>query len=276
MKKILGIIFSAVLALWLLSACAGGTGNEPASGTTAEADQSWDKIVQAGKIVMGVDDQFPPMGFRESNGEVVGFDVDLAKAVAEELGVELEVKAIDWTSKEAELMAGNIDVIWNGYSVTDERKEKVAFTKPYLANRMVIVTKEGYGVASKEDLKNVQIGIQAMSSALDAVQADPIWPEIENNFMEFSVNTDAMLDLDAGNVKAVVLDEVVADYYIAKHPGDYVILEDNFGEEEYAVGLRKEDKAFMEKLQGAIDAAIADGKAASVSEEWFGVDKVLK
>lgn len=272
MKKLIGLLLSAMLVA-SLTAC-GNNGTAPTANNTA--DTSWDDIVAQGKIVMGVDDEFPPMGFRESNGEVVGFDVDFAKAVASELGVELEVMAIDWASKEAQLMAGNIDVIWNGYSITDERKEKVAFTKPYLANRMVIVTKEGYGVTKKDDLKNVKIGVQAMSSAIDAMKEDAIYSEIESNLQEFSVNTDAMLDLDNNNVKAVVMDEVVADYYIAKHPGNYVVLEDNFGSEEYGIGVRKEDKAFLEKLQTAIDTTIENGKAASVSETWFGTNKVLK
>nr|QGT51296.1 amino acid ABC transporter substrate-binding protein [uncultured Firmicutes bacterium] len=272
MKKLIGLLLSAMLIV-SLAAC-GNNGTTPTA--NSGEDTSWDDIVAQGKIVMGVDDEFPPMGYRESNDEIVGFDIDFAKAVASELGVELEVMAIDWSSKEAQLMAGNVDVIWNGYSITDDRKEKVAFTRPYLANRMVIVSKEGYGVNTKEDLKNVKIGVQAMSSAIDAMAEDDIYEEIKGNLMEFSVNTDAMLDLDAGNVKAVVLDEVVADYYISKHPGNYVVLEDNFGAEEYGIGVRKEDKAFLEKLQAAIDTTIENGKAASVSETWFGTDKVLK
>lgn len=273
MKKV--VILLCIFALVFAMAACGNTNTTNNDGE-AVADTSWTDIQEKGKVVIGVDDQFPPMGFLDENGDLVGFDIDLAKAVCEELGVEAEFKAINWSAKEAELQSGSIDLIWNGYTITDERKEKVAFTKPYLKNSQVIITKDGYGVASKEDLTSVDVGIQAESSAIDAVNADPLGADITPNLREYETNQMAMMDLDAGNVKAVVMDEVVANYYISKSDQQYTILTEDFGSEEYGVGMRLEDKEFQQKVSEALDQAIADGKAAAVSETWFGSDKVLK
>ena len=278
LKRIFAGIMSAAIALSFFG-CASTTetaDTQGESGTSHQAeDTSWTDVQEAGKIVIGVDDQFPPMGFRDDSGEIVGFDIDLANAVCEKLGVQAEIKPIDWSAKEAELAAGSIDLIWNGYTVTDERREKVLFTDPYLANSQIIVTKEGYGVESKNDLTGVEVGVQAQSSALDAINADELGAEISANLREYDTNVTAMLDLDAGNVKAVVMDEVVANYYISQHPGSYVILDENFGSEEYAVGIRLGSEALKDRISTAINELKADGTAAEISTKWFGEDKLL-
>ena len=278
LKRLFAGIMSAAIALaWVAGAAAAeaaATHGESGSRQGGEG-ASWTDVQEAGKIVIGVDDQFPPMGFRDDSGEIVGFDIDLANAVCEKLGVQAEIKPIDWSAKEAELAAGSIDLIWNGYTVTDERREKVLFTDPYLANSQIIVTKEGYGVESKNDLTGVEVGVQAQSSALDAINADELGAEISANLREYDTNVTAMLDLDAGNVKAVVMDEVVANYYISQHPGSYVILDENFGSEEYAVGIRLGSEALKDRISTAINELKADGTAAEISTKWFGEDKLL-
>lgn len=284
MKKLIALICASALAL-SLGACGTPAANDTkgqdtssaANTQTEAADTSWTDIEKAGKIVIGVDDQFPPMGFLDESGELVGFDIDLAKAVCENLGLEAEFKAINWDSKEAELQSKNIDLIWNGYSITDERQQKVLFSKPYLANHQVIITKEGNNIAVKDDLKSAKIGVQAGSSALDAIQGDPIYSEIEGNLNEYDTNVMAMLDLDAGNVQAIVMDEVVANYYISKKAeGGYIILDDNFGSEEFGVGMRMDAEEFQKKLQASMDEVMSNDKGLAVSTQWFGQDKFLK
>ena len=108
------------------------------------------------------------MGFRDENNEIVGFDIDLAKATGEEMGKEVVFQPIDWSSKESELSSGRIDLIWNGYTITEERAKKVLLTKPYLANNQVIVTLKDSDIEKLDDLKGKEIGIQAQSSAVDA------------------------------------------------------------------------------------------------------------
>lgn len=278
MKK-LAVVLCSLALVFSLASCstANNTAGSDDQNKTA-ADTSWSDIEAKGDIVIGIDDQFPPMGFTDENGEITGFDIDFAKAVAEELGVGAVIKPIDWSAKEAELQAGNIDLIWNGYTITDERKEKVAFSDPYLANHQIIITKYGYPVQTKDDLKDAKIGVQAESSAVDAVKADPIYSELSNELMEYATNVLALLDLDAANIDAVVMDEVVADYYITQHPDkDYMILSDgDFGAEEYGVGMRKDDKALQAKLNEAMNAVKNNEKGQEITNKWFGTDKFIK
>lgn len=226
-------------------------------------------------LVIGIDDAFPPMGFRDENNEIVGFDIDLAKAVSKKMGVEFVFQPIDWSTKEAELESGRIDLIWNGYTITPEREKKVLFTEPYLANAQVITTLIDSDITSLEDLQGKNIGIQAQSSALDAFNAHPIHKEV-GSVTEFKDNVLALTDLKAGRVDAVVIDEVVIKYLMAQEEGTYKILDEALAPEKYGVGVKKGNEELLNKLQQALDEVTADGTAAEISEKWFGEDKILK
>jgi len=181
----------------------------------ATGDDSLQKIIDAGKIVLGLDVGFEPMGYYDDKGEIVGFDIDVAKEVAKRLGVELVLQPIDWSAKEMELSSGKIDMIWNGMSVTDDRVANMNVSKPYLANRMIIIVAEGSGIATKADLAGKKVAVQAGSSALDAINAEP---EVAASFAEmpkYADNHSALLDLKAGRVDALVVDEVVGRNLIA-------------------------------------------------------------
>ncbi|WP_019851394.1 amino acid ABC transporter substrate-binding protein [Desulfitobacterium sp. PCE1] len=226
------------------------------------------------KIVIGLDDTFAPMGFRDDGGNLVGFDVDMAKEAAARLDMEVEFKPIDWNSKEVELNSKKIDMIWNGLSITDERLQKIGFTKPYMTNRQIIVVLSGSDIKTKADLAGKVVGTQEGSSSLDAINAEP---EVASTFKELRTYGDfvaVLNELTIGRVEAVVGDEVVLKYYMSKKPGTYDVLEDNFGEEDYGVGLRKDDTELLGKLQSALDAMKAEGKSAEISKKWFGEDIV--
>lgn len=124
-------------------------------------------------IVVGIDDKFAPMGFRDEQNEIVGFDIDYARAAAEKMGKEITFQPIDWSSKESELNSGRIDMIWNGYTITDERKEKVLFTKPYLENSQVAITLADSPITKLDELDGKNVGLQALSSAADALATSP-------------------------------------------------------------------------------------------------------
>lgn len=232
------------------------------------------------ELIIGLDDTFVPMGFKDENGELVGFDVELAKAVCEKLDKEYKFQAIDWSMKETELNSGNIDLIWNGYSISDERKEKVEFSKPYLDNKQIIVTLADSSINKKADLEGKKVGAQNQSTAVDAVKAD------ESNIIEkfdggdlvtFENNNDALMDLEAGRLDAIVVDEILARYYIeARGSEKYKILDENFGDEQYGVGIRKGDTEFVEAFNKALDEVVADGTAGEISKKWFGEDIVVK
>jgi ABC-type amino acid transport substrate-binding protein len=165
-------------------------------------------------LVMGLDDSFPPMGYRDESNNIVGFDVDLAKAVAKKLGVELVLQPIDWSAKELELSSGNIDCIWNGLTRTADREKEMLLSRTYLANNQVIVVKEGSGIKAKANLSGKKVGVQTGSSAEEALGKDAIASQVKET-VQYADNVTALQDLKIGRINAVVLDEIVARYYIS-------------------------------------------------------------
>ncbi|WP_195263338.1 amino acid ABC transporter substrate-binding protein [Clostridium sp. 1001275B_160808_H3] len=232
------------------------------------------------ELVLGFDDTFVPMGFKDDNGEYTGFDIELAKEISKKLNKKIIFQPIDWSMKETELNNGNIDFIWNGYSVTEERKEKVAFSKEYLNNRQVIITLANSKINSKKDLKNAVVAAQNQSSAVDAIESDG--EDIVNSFKDgkivtFETNNEALMDLEAGRVDAVVADEILAKYYINQRGAEkYKVLKEDFGKESYAVGMRKDDNELVEAFNNAFDELVNEGKAGDISEKWFGEDIIAK
>lgn len=254
------VLMSLVMALVLtmLAGCSG-------SGAGKEDNQ----------LVIGIDDKFTPMGFRDENNEIVGFDIDYAKAAAEKMGMEATFQPIDWSAKESELNSGRIDLIWNGYTITEERKGKVLFTKPYLKNSQVVVTLADSEITQLSDLAGKTVGLQALSSAADALDAAPIKSEIKT-ISEFPDNVLALTDLKTKRLDAVVIDEVVARYYMAKEEGAFKLLDESLAPEEYGIGVKKGNEELLNKLQKALDELNQDGTASEISKKWFGEDKVLK
>lgn len=240
------------------------------SACTKSADQSAAGNGAPSKVVIGLDDNFPPMGFRNEKNELVGFDIDMAREAAKRMGVQVEFKPIDWNAKEAELIGKRVDALWNGLTITEKRKQNIAFTQPYMTNHQIIIVKAGSPITNKAGLAGKVVGTQDGSSAVDAIEKDEATLKSMKTLKKYGDNVSVLLDLDAGRLDAAVLDEVVGRYYIAKKPDAYVVLDDNFGTEEYGVGLRKDDTALQQKLGAAIDAMKKDGKAGEISTRWFG------
>ena len=278
MKRNLILILLLCFSLTMvLGGCSSANNDAEKTPAPAQTDTSWQDIQDKGYFVMGLDDAFPPMGFRDEKNEIVGFDIDLAKEVAKRLGVDVKFQTIVWESKLEEINSGNIDVIWNGFSVTPERQKEYLFTKPYIKNRQVIVVTADSPIKTKADLEGKKIGIQAGSSAQDAVMADKATYEvIKDNLLEFDDNVMAMKDLKGGGLDAVVVDIIVGKYYVSKHPGEYKFLEEDFGAEDFAVGLRITDKAFLAEMNKALDDIKADGTASEISNKWFNEDIINK
>jgi len=268
MKKQLGWLAAGLLSAMVLAGC--GKKEEPAPVAAAPAP------VVANAIVIGLDDNFPPMGFRNDKNELVGFDIDLAKEAGKRLGVEVTFKPIDWNAKEAELNGKRIDVLWNGLTITEERKANILFTKPYLENRQIIIVTDKSPITTKAQLNGKVVGVQEGSSAVDAVEKDAATAKSIKELKKFGDNVAALMDLSAGRLDALVVDEIVGRYYTTKKPGEYRVLEDNFGTEDYGVGTRKDDTELAAKLDKALDDMKADGAAARISTDWFGKDIVKK
>lgn len=270
MKKILVLFLVTMLAVAVIG-CSGEQGDKP-----AQDDNSLQEVKETGELVVGLDDAFPPMGFRGENGDIVGFDIDLAKEVAKRMDVELKLQPIDWDTKVLELNNNNIDLIWNGLTITEERQKEILFTRPYMEDKQLIVTLADSDINEKSDLKDKLIGCQMESSSYDAMQKDE---ETFNSFKEviqLPNNNDVFMDLTAGRIDAMVVDEVVGRYYMAKNPGEYKVLTDHFGLEEFGIGLRMEDKALKQEIEKILDEMIEDGTAEEISNEWFGMNVIKK
>ena len=274
MKRIFLLLFIA--AMITVSCGSNNTANDQASEETSQADNSLQKVKDAGKLVLGLDDTFAPMGFRDENGNVVGFDIDLASEVAYRMGVDLEIKPIEWSSSILSLNKGDVDVLWNGVTINDARKEQINFSKPYLNNRLVIVKSiDDNTINSKDDLAGKILGVQVGSND-EALTADPSSKNAKE-IRRYDVNVNAFLDLQAKRIDAVIIDEVAAQYYISEKKAPFVVVENSpLTEELYGVGFRKSDGKLLAEVDRILDEMKSDGKAAEISQKWFAKDIVLK
>ena len=288
MKKVL----AALMALALAATCAacgdnGGsssTGGEDSNGSSSAAatdDQSWEKVESAGTLVLGLDDAFPPMGYKDTEtGDIIGFDIDIAKEVCSRLGIELKLQPIDWNNKQSELENGNVDCLWNGFSKTPERDEQFNLSIPSMKNEQIILVKTDSDYQTLEDLAGKTIGVQADSSAESALEAEEN-KEFKDSLGEIVKIEDyamAVLEIQNGTIDAISIDEVVARFYLNNDPDAYRILSDSDGNalslatEDYVIGFRKSDNALKEKVEEALREMSSDGTMKTISEEWFGED----
>ncbi len=262
-RKILVLLLTALFILVTFAAC-GQSGNA--------SDQSLKYIQDRGKLILGLDDAFPPMGFRDDDNNIVGFDVDVAKAVCQKLGVELVLQPIDWDAKEQELTTKNIDCIWNGFSVNEEREKNMTLSKPYMDNNMVLVVRADSNIKTLADMKDKKLALQAGSTALDALNSKAEFKASLKEVAQLDDNLQALLNLDTKSVDAVLMDSIFANYYIAKNNKAFVVLSESLSTEEYAVGFRKGDVALKNAVDKALKELAKDGTIAQISTKWFGKD----
>lgn len=289
-KRLISIALASVMAL-SLAGCGGSAG-----GTTTEADTSApaDTTAQAssedttaaddtsteaakttadagGTLIVGFDQDFPPMGFIGNDGEFTGFDLELAQEVAKRLGLEYKPQPIAWDAKDMELEAGNIDCIWNGFTMTG-REDDYAWTEAYMANTQVFVVAKDSGIASQADLAGKVVECQVDSSAEAALKEVP---DLTATFKDLLTTADyntAFMDLEQGAVDAIAMDVIVAGYQIQQRNADFVILDDSLSAEEYGVGFKKDNTELRDKVQKTLEEMAADGTLKGISEKWFGED----
>ncbi|WP_326975115.1 amino acid ABC transporter substrate-binding protein [Caproicibacter sp. BJN0012] len=288
MKKILSLLLTAAMAVSLAgcSSAAQQTSSAASGGSSQSAssapDGSWDKVKSAGKMVLGLDKAFPPMGYVDTQtGELVGFDIDLAKEACKRLGVELSLQPIDWDNKTAELNNGNVDCLWNGFSKTPERDQEFALSIPYMKNNQIILVKSGSDYRGLDGLKGKTVGVQADSSAETALNGNADFKNSLKNVVKIDDYSKAVLEIQNGTIDAIAIDEIVARYYLTKNPGAYAILQDKDGKdaslatEDYVVAFRKSDLSLREKIEGALKDMAKDGTMADISKKWFDTDVTI-
>lgn len=255
MRKLLVIICAACL---LIIGCGGGA-------------------VETQKIIIGIDDGFAPMGFRDEQGNIVGFDVDLAKEAAWRMNVELEFKPISWNNKKLEITSGKIDMIWNGCDIMPEYKEYMIFSKPYMDNRQIILVRKGdtQGINAADDLAGKIVATQAGSNSEDYIDGNPRLRDSFAKFITYNNIKDGFAALSAGKFDVMIIDEIAARYEIMKNPDAFEIIELTIGPvTEFGIGFRKSDVKLRDRVQKVFDDMIKDGTAKKISEKWFQVNLI--
>lgn len=279
MKK--RFVSAALAAVMALSMTACGSSNSAAETTAADTEAAESqaeettaeeaKTTDGGTLIVGFDQDFPPMGFVGDNGEYTGFDLELAQEVAKRLGLEYKAQPIAWDSKDMELESGNIDCIWNGFTMTG-REDDYTWTEPYMANQQVFVVANDSDINSQADLAGKIVEVQADSSAEAALKEAP---ELTATFKELLTTADyntAFMDLEQGAVDAIAMDVIVAGYQIQQRNADFKILDDSLSEEEYGVGFKKGNTELRDKVQSTLEEMAEDVTLQEVSEKWFSKD----
>lgn len=261
MKK---LVIAALLAAAVLAV----TGCKKTEKKTGEDAVS--ALKTRGVFVLGLDDSFPPLGFRSDSNEIVGYDIDLAKEVAKRMGVDFRAQPIDWDAKEMELETGKIDCIWNGFTITEERKNALSFTEAYLNNDQVLVVRDDSGINSLADMNGKTVGIQSGSSAQEAVDDNASFSSSISKLIMFKDNITALNDLYIGNIDGVVMDSVVANYSIAQTKKPFKVIDESLANEGYGIGFRKSEPELRDAVWAVLKEMQADGTVTAISQKWFG------
>lgn len=224
-------------------------------------------------LTIGVDDTYPPMEFRDSGNQLVGFDVDMANEIGSRIGKKVNWKPTSWDGIFSALASKKFDCIASAVSITSDREKKYIFTKPYVANAQMIVVRPGdNSVTSKESLAGKVVGVQSGTTAKDS--ADKLQSE-GIKFKELKTYDqiiETFSDLKIGRLNAVIVDEVVGQYYIAQSPSDFKAAAVKLTNEPIGICFRKDSKTLRDQVQKALDEMVADGTMAKISQKWFGTD----
>ncbi|MEE0038189.1 amino acid ABC transporter substrate-binding protein [Lachnospiraceae bacterium CLA-AA-H185] len=280
MKRATG--FAAVLMAAAMVFTMAGCGSSKDADTSAKketkTEDSKDKENSDKQFIVGFDAEYPPYGYKDDNGEYVGFDLDLAQEVCARNGWELVKQPIDWDSKDMELNSGSIDCIWNGFTMTG-REDDYTWSKPYVDNSIVVVVKEGSGIEKKEDLAGKVVAVQADSSGLAALTDEEDNEEnlkLAASFSDLQQVADyntAFMNLEAGAVDAIVVDIGVADYQLESRTG-FAMLDDKIRTEQYAVGFKLGNEELRDQVQSTLDEMVKDGTFDDIAKKWDLSDMV--
>lgn len=268
MKKLSKLIAAlAVAALCALALTACSSGASTSSSTSGDASSA---PAERTKLIVGFDQDFPPYGYVGDDGQFTGFDLDLAKEVAQRNGWEVEYKAINWDAKDLELSSGSIDCIWNGFTI-EGREDGYTFSEPYMDNTQVVVTRKDSGITKLADLKDKTVLTQADSSAYNLLKDGGDMADTAKTFKELRTTPDyntAFMELDSGSVDAVAIDMPVAKFQTAGREDKFVILDEPLSSEHYGVGCLKGNTELADTITKTLKEMTADGTVKTIAEKY--------
>lgn len=261
-KKFFVLIATIIVAAVIFTGCKKNVEDLP----------TLERIKQTKTFAIGMDDTFPPMEFNDDNGNIVGFDVDMAKEIAKRLGAEAKFISIDWNGIQSGLKSKKYDAIISCFSITPERKQSFNLSDPYLYIKQVVAVRAGDKSINKaEDLKGIPIGVQANTTG-DAAVKELSFINYEKDVTQYDRIIDAFNDLGTGRKKAVVIDSVVAYYYKKTSPEKFDVAPVELQKEPVGIAIRKEDKDLYEEIQKILKEIKEDGTLSQISIKWFGED----
>ena len=255
----------------LLVACSGPSSAKTDAASQAQSGGTGEESKTGKTFTVGFDQEFPPMGFVDQDGSYTGYDLALAKEVAKRLNFTFVPKPINWDAKDLELNSGNIDCIWNGFTMED-REDKYTFVGPYMANRQVFVVGESSKIKNLSDLKGKTVEVQKDSSGLNALnrEENKAMKDGFASLVEVGDYQTAMMDLESGACDAICMDSVVAEYQIKSSKKPFAILKDSLSEEKYGIGFKKGNTELADKVYKTLMAMKEDGTVDQITEKWFG------
>lgn len=282
-KKLLCMLMAAAMIGTALTGCGGSDEKteEPAADKEQAAEEATPEEAPAeeteGKtFTVGFDAEYPPFGYMDDSGEYVGFDLDLAQLVCDNLGWTLEKKPINWDSKDMELNSGTIDCIWNGFTING-REDDYTWSDPYLNNEQVMVVAADSGIEKLADLAGKNVVVQTASAALDALNGDDN-KDLTASFASLTENPDyntAFMNIDSGAADAVAVDVGVATYQLAQRDeGKYVILDEPIQSEQYGIGFKKGNEEVRDQVWAEVTKLYEEGKVEELADQ-YGVDKSM-
>lgn len=265
MKKKLGLLLMVAGMVTLAACSTGDKGKEMGSA----ADKA--------EVIIGLDDTFVPMGFRDKDGELTGFDIELSQAIFDLTDTKVKFQPIDWAMKETELDNGTIDMIWNGYTKTPEREAKVLFTDTYMKNLQVLVTRKSSDITDFSGMKGKKLGAQEGSSGYNTFNSEPeVLKDLvaDNEATLYASFNEAFIDLEHKRIDGLLIDRVYAEYYLTStgKADQYNVIDSPFEQEDFAVGVRKGDQALADKINAGLKELQDNGTFAEISMKWFGED----
>ncbi len=281
MKKAAALILAIALTALFLVGCGGNSSSNSdskssdakseSSNATSDSAQSddWSYIQNKGEMIIGIT-YFEPMNYKDENGELTGFETEFAKAVCAELGVEPKFQEINWDTKEVELKSKTIDCIWNGMTITDERKEAMSISDPYMENKQVMVTKadnvEKYSTA--EGVSGANVVAEAGSAGETVAKEDAFFKDAV--YLAADSQAKALMEVKAGTSDIAIIDYVMSIGTL-REGSDYsdlkVVESQSFSPEQYGVAFRKDSDA-TQKVNEAMKKVAESGKLKEIAEKY--------
>jgi len=270
--KIIALILVAAMLSVLVIACGGSDSDSGAaqSGSDAANDVAEQggngfETIQSGRLIMATNAEFPPFEFINDDGDFDGFDVHLARAIADVLGLELVIDDMEFGAIIAAIDTGMVDIGIAAMSITEERLETVNFTTPYFETTIVVIVPEDSDITMIEDLEEARIAVQLGTTSDLIVE----WELPDAQITRMNRAPETILELRAGRVDAIVIDVDVANQFINDNP-DLIILNENLGYESYGMAVNKGNPALLAAINDALRQLNASGEYDRVFNMFFG------